>query len=1453
MALRLITETEDLQKIKDKLGAQGQLRELSPDEAKALKPVPTTGTGEQKSRASFEFIPPGGMPSYVWEDPEMSKAARTGFWEGVFMPFRAFQQTLLGGAKAMKEGDIEEFKRGLKAGVSPTLMEVEPIEGRELIPEYRSPSLTYTTDPKTGEVREFEIGEWKGTPSHPAQMALGTIEQLPREIGGAIIDLVSDPLILIPTIRAGKTAITSAYLAKKYGVEEAKLAKYLTKEVNRRVLASEMHNTAQMRRGVRATEEAAAAATRVEQERALVGTLREVRDAESARIREAFFNKAEEVIEAPRPRPEPKRTLLSSGGVEFQEPMDFVEAVSKARAEAPAAFARSELEKTARIFPSAIPKTELMYSPSQVDAAKMSLVSMQKSGVIGKKQTEKMLEILKQPGAIEEKGTVEHAVDSFQRMQKARQEIHRTEKLVDKGRPITQQFLAEQKRIYNEVKKEWSAARQAVVGLSVPKGEAGFARIPTKQDFQAMNDKIKKAFMLRGLAPLTMEEMDYVTRKVLTSSDDVQARLLKNPLDLHNIAKVAQPKVKAAKVASQNVTQAHAAGISKGQIAKIHMLKDALKLEDTAYKEFLLKQTGKESSTLLDSKEASKVIGRMERWKKHGTFRPTHKGDIELMSTEQETTLRELNNNLVKGGVLTESDVLDIAERTTGRRKLLTYDEAAWDKGEVITNRQFKEALRETSYEVTANRISRPGELAARNHHDPQLRARFDLETKDIERYAFERELKGKPIKPRRFESNRYYHESLEQRIDDQRLVPLYNEMIKTERDITVGHSELWHRVAVAVDSTNPKRGSKLVERWMKHEKSMQRVDDYIQSTLKLKGAPKAPTLTKDELTIAESLKNILKEYESKVRVRKFLDYFYDPINHPIRDYAQHQDEINTLRDVWVKSGFNVEMLNRVAQRQSWGVIGSGYSPWETLFGIQVSKTPAGAIGKGRILSRGSIEFVEQERTLAQRLGSYFRQMDYGVYLNDKIVAYENIVNRNLHKLPTALRNKVEDASENFLRELLHRNADRGFVKWFMSHLYGQAARSAITVNFRLPGYNVIQFLMHPEPWDFVKFTNKRLSKRASDFYYRYADSIGPISADYTLKQYGLDKIFSEIDIKAARIPEHIIRNVNQIADKVKLFPWSDRASRIIPYWAKWNRVQRFGGAYEKGLLTFDEFWNRINPYSMSPIQRREGLKIYAKNGLDDFSEYVAKNAADDKAFLYATAERSPMEMGTAGKAFWNLALFPRAYVEQGVKSTQTAIKGLFRGNWPEARQGIKSLIAQFATITVVGEGVRRVLGLERNPWSPLNILTFEAGGLYWRSAQAVTEVFSSTLEALDSTNSERLRRLAVMRLPKLISQTNDLFVPFYQEIMQMIESGPQLIGADDPERELSNLDVALMRQVITAFREDYEMRPDAYKIDRSTREAWQHLIGGSGIDATIREREAEAKRKRKSQGFPTE
>lgn len=805
-------------------------------------------------------------------------------------------------------------------------------------------------------------------------------------------------------------------------------------------------------------------------------------------------------------------------------------------------------------------------------------------------------------------------------------------------------------------------------------------------------------------------------------------------------------------------------------------------LTKKARKELYKKTVGKSSLRRMDEAELRKVFTAMR------TARPKKIGNKTVITLKTENKIQTLKASLIRNGKLTEASYARILT------ELRLRTDKYVNKRNFLTEREGKELIRAMNDEADIVQDQIETEEALRRN--PKIKDEYELAE---EKSGPEPTIDGKPIKIRRgneLRAMRYYMQKLERALG----VPIY---------------QIWQRCNLAHLSIRYKEQvliNRLVEshadfyKIARSERALKRVENWIAAKHGMEGVEVPQDITEGELALAKELEKQLLEWQNKVRFIRVREAYHD---HNGDHKAIHEDipdgkeGLTKALDIYESLG--EDAMRKFLDTQTWGVIKSGYTPLSVVRPSLATARRATAFGKTHIKTRESVEFMPDDRNILQRYRSYNRQMMGLLEMAPAVRVMDRQFRANAHKLQAPM--EVANVVSRGINELKGYHEDGGLLVHIMERVYAQVAAAT----FWMPH---------------MAFRNKFQNWAFNDDFHR----LGRFDPRNWKRLNENRKLYFEIYVAQDKgmIEDYLLRGARALpgfgtvvnwANRTSLFPWSDKSNRAECFTTRINRVDRALQGYRKhgdvGRLMKDS-----GLLSLDHVQQKEALGLLAMNevfiegigmvsGQEAFALYNAREHTNNVHFLYDRAQRSPAEMGASGKVLGNIMTFQRSWGERILKQANVLRPGS-GATFAERRAAMYIVLGMMVASFAMGVGYSKITG-KRNPYNPMNILTYQPGGLMLGAVQEAGDVVYHMFQAAGGNQN------SLNQLPGHFSRAGDLFIPFYRIASQGLEGA---LG-------VQNVDVAAIRQIRAWIDAEYEHRgPD--KVDRSLLEAIQHgLFGG--------------------------
>ncbi len=858
------------------------------------------------------------------------------------------------------------------------------------------------------------------------------------------------------------------------------------------------------------------------------------------------------------------------------------------------------------------------------------------------------------------------------------------------------------------------------------------------------------------------------------------------------------------------------------QKGQIHKLANELKLSEEERKALQKEMTGVESAAFMSKTQARQMTNELERRLGRGPKkqrRPKKIGSRTIITPKQEVIIASRKNNAIKEGLLTEQEFQALVDKhLSGKQPRYVPNLEDPKKTSYVTEKaaiQFKRALERT---LLINELSRRQQTAVEKNpqlapHYERLKTRISLD-------------KGEVRDPHPLDAMRYWMEQASRKTG-RAFSRIHAKIVDVNHRIQAIHANTYKKLEKAIELSVPGvKGKNELRSILGDRKAQDRISQWLSSHLDIENAPERPFLSNTELAVAEELQTVFESYEWKVRARQIYEHYWHGFKIPA-EKTKNEEALRQIEEA--KTAFQyggLKLLRETVKEQTWGVIESGYDPWEIVHPpLEQKRAKLELIGKSRLMPRGT-GYAAQDKTLFSRLNRYMRQMDTGTYMQPYLDLLSN-------EFETAHRNnefdnprQIQEALDDFAANLKGFRFDDRWIYRMLARAYGQAALVVIRVRtvlglrnlFQNPGLYVGKAdLVHPDVY-----------KKMPDADYEYFS----LFVDQTR---ALDEWLMGSMAILNEVPG--FRKLNQLAEKINIYPWSDRVNRLWCFKAKSSAVRRAVVDLKEGRKSVEDVFKAIRLDDITPIQQQQALEIWASEGDDAFARFIARVTTEDVHFLYARADRSPTEMPEGAKTLLNLFTFPRSYAERMMKQANKVLHGKTRRERIAGAQVIGSMIVHGI---ITGALFSMLTGRRSNPYNPIAITGFELGALALRAANAPIAVMVGILKVLDPQTPEDLRKMAWGELSRDIPQMADMYIPLYIDLMNVLESATGM-------KSLDRLAVRRVREMIDS---EYNVRGGAYEVERTFFQSIQHIVGGAGVDQAIREAEAEKVKRLKKKGL---
>jgi ubiquinone/menaquinone biosynthesis C-methylase UbiE len=826
----------------------------------------------------------------------------------------------------------------------------------------------------------------------------------------------------------------------------------------------------------------------------------------------------------------------------------------------------------------------------------------------------------------------------------------------------------------------------------------------------------------------------------------------------------------AAKLRSTVMAMSKMKGISKTQLQSI-----------------IKEVSGKKQLRNIASPQLIEILGKVRE------ARPVRIKGTKVVTLKTEKKIQSLKENLISSRQLTSEIYNKIMERLnlrTDRYETARKFISETDAKELIRSMNDEVPLAEWDIKVEDALAKKPTVKEARDVLNQRGFKGTGVEFDD------------KPIKIGRGEelrSMRYYMLNLQKKLS----APVYDTWQKINNAHLIARDRHNRQIA-RLEQTTPNFKEVVAD-----DVALKRIEDYIASKQKL-AKIKAPELSEDELAIATELERGFFESEDRVRFARFTN-----------SYAENEGDIDLVakeipnapkkalrRAIDIYEGKGADALRKFTDTQKWGVITGGYDPRSFIKPIIYSRAPKETtFAKGFLRSRTGVEYQSDDTNIIHRYSRHQRQLIALEEMSALIRAFGRLYADNASKLdPASQRNVARVMSKGF-NEMKGYREDGGAIVHAIERLYGQVA-AAVFWRPDLVARNKFQnFAFNPDYWAgrFLDPRNKPISDDRRRWFEVFVSQERVFQFDFLM--YG-------------EKPLPGFGRITKLARNTSLYPWSDKSNRAEAFYVRINRVDRALAQYEKdGDVT--KLINDSGLAEFEPRQQAEALELLAMDsveygiegmtavsGEEAFALYSTQQLVNNVHFLYDRPQRSPAEMGATGKTLGNILVFSRSWGERFLLQAQK-LDPKVKATTQERITAVKVIVGIIVSGLLAGEAYKEITGKDRNPYNPLNIITWAPGGL----ALGVTEDISNTIYLM--TQAMKGDKSAFARLPSVISGVATLTLPFYKNAIQAL----------DAITDMKGVDVFVIRKIREMIDDEYEIRGGVHEVERTLLEKLQRAI----------------------------
>lgn len=611
-----------------------------------------------------------------------------------------------------------------------------------------------------------------------------------------------------------------------------------------------------------------------------------------------------------------------------------------------------------------------------------------------------------------------------------------------------------------------------------------------------------------------------------------------------------------------------------------------------------------------------------------------------------------------------------------------------------------------------------------------------------------------------------------------------------------------WHEAQRDIEEITMKvleQGGKNWNWIVADEQSLERMQQYIgyKRPAYVRGRPGYPEgITGEEKAIVDAMIEYGESVKNDIRYDRVLQWIKDGTripNAPAKELAKAE---------YIYFTEGSEALRKWLEGKSWGVItGGAYDFGEVVKGrIRLYKVKPGITKKG-LISKETIQYSKYDTDLVRRFKSYVRGVTLRKHLRHDVYSIKTLIEtaQNLFDDP---RRTLDAVNRNLLEILGQRTSTPQFLEDFLRNLYSQAART-LFLDARKGIRNLFQNLaLFTSIEDALKALP--LSKEDMDYFNTYVKQEKSIKYDYLYA--GMKGI-------------PFLKTVNDLADLINVMGRTDTINRYVAFRMKLGAVReaiKNNPGYLETSGTLDKMMKDAGLGDLTAMERKHALNKLITEDEDGFARYVTKATVEKVHFLYTRFERGMAEQGNElSKVLSNLLVFRKGYVQRialdisKLRPSQEAVEAPIAAR----RRAARSIFTAIVVATLVGQLYRWLTNDRRNPYRPDSIVGgISLGGLVTGSQEKLNQFTSSLIAAMTGDKK------AIAKLPSLITGSANMFLPFYDEIINLIETGT----------DTKNIDRKFLREMRMLIDKEYKLRKTSYEIERSLIEKMQHVAFGT-------------------------
>lgn len=651
-------------------------------------------------------------------------------------------------------------------------------------------------------------------------------------------------------------------------------------------------------------------------------------------------------------------------------------------------------------------------------------------------------------------------------------------------------------------------------------------------------------------------------------------------------------------------------------------------------------------------------------------------------------------------------------------------------------------------------------------------------------------------------------------------------------------------------------------EKILKDKDALARIEASIIARREGELAPSG--MNEVERALQGEIEDIYRTFEPIIRYQRFIEA-----------YSRTKGNVNTIAEAVHAPVEDIDMAVGVLEAEgedalydflatkAWGVIGTGYDPIMTAYPRSLFERYSRSLpleGYRHLQSRYAVPGVN-EGNVVQRLNSYGRRMLIRYRTSTDIRALDADITRSWDLFDNP--QEIEKIFKSSIVELENIPESHNMVMRGILALQAQVYTTVFGTLPYLPFRNIFQ----PIAFAFDRVgLFKRGFKPLPAWKRVYYDSI--VSQMGGIRQYLLG---AELSIR--RNP---LTPLNRLSQKLNLYGHSDNIPRRITFNSASDKAYEAGKKFlisAKSSKDIEVLIRDSEARHLTKTERDMYIQLLLRDtvdmgspglrdlsGLEASSCYLGEQIADLVHFRYVRALRPELEHGTVGRALFNLLIFTRSYWQRvGMQLNLIRDVTLPMRDRVAALRGV---VAMMFWGIVVSEFISKTTGSKRKAYNPLDIMSWQFGGLAIGFPIEVTAAMYDLILAVSGDVSAQSR--VTKSIPRIASTT----LPFYTVALGSLEAATDKSYMDRDflrtivhklnseftieERDAAERDLAERMQHVFFKTETVE----EHSVDSAREEIWEkeQLIGQrdkEGALYTLDRFATDVNRIMKAQGIP--